>query len=135
MVVAVTKNKQILILNEYKHGAQEILYTLPAGHISDNSNSSQIIDQAKTELLEETGYTSDNFKFKQTLFKYPSKARHKIFVVIAIGAYKISNQKLEQTETLSYQKISTKDLKNLIKDGLWAHSSSLSALVVSGVLD
>jgi len=134
MIVAMTKDQRIIILQEYKHGSKEFLYTIPAGHIQDNANIDQIINQAKAELLEETGYSSNNFEFKQILFEYPSKARHKVFVVMATDAYQISNQKLEETETLKYQLIEINNLKKLIKDNLWTHSSSLSALVVSGVL-
>src|SRR3989344_1888754 len=57
MVIAVTKDKEVLFVNQYKHAAGEIIYELPAGRLDNNTP----LEGAKNELEEETGYVGNEF--------------------------------------------------------------------------
>ncbi|MEO5952442.1 MAG: NUDIX hydrolase, partial [Chloroflexia bacterium] len=58
MVVAQDESKQILILESYKHGLGRSSWQVVGGYIEPNEDS---LHTAKRELLEEAGYTSDDW--------------------------------------------------------------------------
>lgn len=131
LVVATDTNNNIIILREYKHGAGEVLYTLPAGHKEKNESP---INTAKRELAEEAGYTGGTFEDIGTLYDYPSKDIHKVYVVRArnIALTTVTNH--EETELITFEALPIEELKLQIANREWKVSSALAALVVSGVL-
>lgn len=131
MMVATDTNNNIIILREYKHGAGEVLYTLPAGHKEDNELT---INAARRELTEETGYTGGVFSDIGVLHDYPSKDIHKVFVVRAKELALTTNIHHEQTEAIRWMALPIEQLKAQISNGEWKSSSALAALVISGVL-
>ncbi len=131
VIVATVEGSNIIMVEEYKHGAQEILQVLPAGHLKPDEDP---IEAGKRELLEETGYTSKNWKFIQHLFDYPSKDRHKVSVVMATECVHKKDQQLDENEVINYKTISLNELQKLISSNQISSSSTLAALLVSGVL-
>ena len=52
-ILAVTKEKEIILTREYRHGLARTAYSLPGGTARDSESAD---DCARRELLEETGY-------------------------------------------------------------------------------
>ena len=52
-VLAVTKEKEIVLTREYRHGLGRVVHSLPGGTAKDGESAEAC---AKRELLEETGY-------------------------------------------------------------------------------
>src|SRR5271155_1813809 len=50
---------RILLERQYRHAAQSMMWELPAGRIDDGETA---LTAAKCELLEETGYTAQQWK-------------------------------------------------------------------------
>ena len=59
IVFAETADGMVIVERQYKHGAGQVTLTLPAGSIEENEAP---LDAAQRELLEETGYTSDQWQ-------------------------------------------------------------------------
>ena len=53
-VIAVTTEHQIVLIRQYRHGIGKVFYELPAG-VHDKAGES-LLESAKRELLEETGF-------------------------------------------------------------------------------
>ena len=58
-VIALTKNREVVLIKQYRHGVQEVLLEIPAGIMDDEDDNP--LQTAQRELLEETGYTSNKF--------------------------------------------------------------------------
>ncbi|OGY26063.1 MAG: hypothetical protein A2864_02205 [Candidatus Woykebacteria bacterium RIFCSPHIGHO2_01_FULL_39_12] len=96
-IVAVTKNKGIVLVHQYKNGVKDLVWELPAGFI-DKGEAPR--EAAKRELLEETGFVGGKlteigrFRSNQGLTNYIS---HFFFVD---KAEKVSNQNLDENEEI-----------------------------------
>jgi 8-oxo-dGTP pyrophosphatase MutT (NUDIX family) len=69
MTVAVTPGGEVLLSREYKHGAGDVAYTLPAGFIESGEAPHAA---ARRELREETGHDGEHFEPLGEYFVFPS---------------------------------------------------------------
>ena len=56
-ILAVTKNREAVLIKQYRHGVQDILWEIPGGVVEDDEDPAEGV---KRELLEETGYAASN---------------------------------------------------------------------------
>lgn len=131
MVVATDPNGDVVVLREYKYAADQTMLVLPAGHKKDDESP---VDAARRELLEETGYTSDDFEEVGVLRDYPTKDLHHVYVVRAKGVMPQAQTQHEDTESITFELVTVERLKEQIKSNEWKSSSALAALTLSGVL-
>lgn len=108
-IVALDPENKMLILKEYKHGYGKETFTLPSGIIEKNESP---LAAAKRELLEETGYTSEDFTLIAKTFPNPTNGKFCKYTFLAHRISKKSAQKLDQTEEI---KVFKKDLKTVLK--------------------
>jgi len=132
MIVATDNKNNIIILKEYKYAVNEYLFTLPAGHKKKDETA---IETAKRELLEETGYAGEKYEDLGILYDYPSKDCHKVYIVSALNINKEADITHEETENLSFQKISLDTLKKQFQNKEWRSSSAIAALTLAGILN
>lgn len=131
MIVATDKNNNVVILNEYKYAAGDTLLSLPAGHKKEDEEP---VDAAKRELLEETGFSTNEIEEIGILHDYPTKDLHKVYVVRAKNVRKTNETSHEETEIIKYKLVSLEELKQQIKNKEWKASSALASITLSGIL-
>lgn len=132
LIIATTPDDKILTFREYKYAADEMLNTVPAGHVDEGEDP---LATAKRELLEETGYTSDEFTLCQTLCEYPTKDLHRVYVVAAKNIRLSGEQSLEETESIEGMRlVSLQELQQEVAEGKWTITSVLAAFAVTGIL-
>jgi ADP-ribose pyrophosphatase len=125
IIIALNNLNQIATIKEYKYAIDKHVNTFPAGGIR---NGEDVIDNAKRELLEETGCQSTEWVLLGELVEYPSKDMHRVFVALAKNTIPVKKTHLEQTELISQvQWKSVKQLKNEIAVGNWVTTSMISA--------
>ncbi len=69
MVMAITKNREVFFVRQYRHGVQEILLEFPAGRIEKRSPE----QAANDELREELGVEATELKPLGSIYVAPSK--------------------------------------------------------------
>lgn len=131
MVVATDENNNILILHEYKYAQDQVLNTLPAGHIHHGESP---MEAAKRELLEETGFHTELFEESAEVYDYPTKDLHKVYIVRARNIEKVQIDHHETTEELQYELISIDELKKQIQNKEWKLTSAVTALAICGII-
>lgn len=107
MIVATTDKNELIVLTEYKYAVDADVLTLPAGSI--DSTDGDVVVAARRELLEETGYDSDEAEIVEVMNEYPSKFTHTITVVRIKNAQKIADPKHEVTESIGSVILLTQD--------------------------
>ena len=131
-IVAVDKNKRVLVQREYRHAVQRYLWELPGGFIDKGESP---VETARRELKEETGYSGGKFRFVGTLSDYGSTDTHVGYVVLATEISKGGAQQLEDTESITeVQLIPLTKIKKMIVRNEFEGTSSISALSLSGIL-
>lgn len=102
VIVATDCSDNLLVQYEYKYAIDKTILNLPSGSVEENDS---ILATATRELLEETGYESNELELIDTLYEYPSKADHLIYIVRAKNARKTSDVTHEITETINAVKL------------------------------
>ena len=57
-IIAITKEQKVVLIQQYRHGVQDVLWEIPGGVVEEGEN---LLDGVKRELLGETGYTASEF--------------------------------------------------------------------------
>lgn len=97
-VVAITQDKKIILVKQYRHGCNNFFLEIPAGGIKKNENIKEAILR---ELIEETGFTSNKAPILiGDFYNNPSIATNKIKTFLVIDAYKKYEQNTDETEEL-----------------------------------
>lgn len=91
LVVAITPDKQLVLVRLYRHNLRQSVIELPAGGAEHEGEST--LDAAKRELLEETGYTSENFVELGSYYVLPSETNRWAHYYLALDAIKVEDPK------------------------------------------
>jgi len=96
MIVALKEDNSILLKSEYRYSCGEDLIECPAGTFDKDETDPLVV--AKRELLEETGYTSDNWTYLGATRESTSKLTNTMHIFLARDCVKVSEQHLDKTE-------------------------------------
>ncbi len=97
-VVALTKNQDVVLVREYRHGIQKTLLELPGG-TTDPEDVSPLA-AIKRELLEETGFTSETFIETGRLSPNPATHNNILHCFLATNVEQVDKPKLDDTEQI-----------------------------------
>lgn len=115
-VIAITKERQFVMVRQYRHGIGETRYELCAGVCEEDEEP---IDSARRELYEETGYGGGNWQLWMTISANPSTMTNLTYCYLATDVERISTQHLEETEDLTVHLLSETEVRALLEsDGI-----------------
>lgn len=116
-VLAITKDKQFILVRQYRHGLGYTSMELCAGVAEKEDPSLEV--SARRELLEETGYGNGNWSLLAELSVNPGTHTNMTYCFLATDVEKISEQHLEATEDITVHLLTIDELIDLLKkDGI-----------------
>ena len=124
-VLAIEKDCVIMV-KQFRYPFDEAL-EIPAGIKNKNETS---IDCAKRELLEETGYRCSNLKLLTRYYPFLGYNTQYIDCYVTTKIKKISEQKLDNDEFVSIERIPLKKIISMIKNGKIIDSKTICSLMV-----
>lgn len=98
LIVAIDEEKRIIIKDEYRYHIDKHLIELPGGTF--DLGEADPLGVAKRELLEETGYSSDEWELLFSNYDYPTKDVNQVNVYLAKNIKRVSEQQLDEGEDI-----------------------------------
>ena len=128
--VAVTKDKKMVMLTQYRHSAKEVCLEVPGGSM-DPRTTEDAMTAAKRELLEETGYSSTNWKSLGFHYPNPALQSNRMHVFLALDCEKTTEPHLDPFEDLDFELMSVKDVYEKVRKGEVTHALILATLLLA----
>ncbi|WP_237717863.1 NUDIX hydrolase [Pontibacter sp. BAB1700] len=110
-----TEDGHVLFVRQYKHAAADIFIELPGGVI--DAHETNPLEAAKRELLEETGYTTDDLEPVLQVIDNPTKDTNKIYYYIARNVREVAAQDLDESEHIEVLKVPLQEVEQMIMSG------------------
>lgn len=124
-ILAITKNQEVVLIRQYRHGVQEVLWEIPGGVVEDGEDPTEGV---RRELLEETGYTAAQFIQVAKVYPNPAFQTNTMYCFLALDAEKVTGQSLDDGEDIDVQLVPVDQLVPMIKNGEFPHALQVAAV-------
>ncbi len=113
-VLAITEERDVVLIRQYRHGLGEVSWELPAGVLDEEE---LLPDGAKRELLEETGYSGGTWTPLMELSANPALQNNISYSFLAEGVSLSGTQRLDPTEEITVHLMPLDRLREIVFDG------------------
>lgn len=124
IALVITEQREIVLVEQYKHGIGDICLEVPGGMCDDNIP----LIEAQREVREETGYTSDEWHHLASYIHNPTRFNNHIHAYIAQNAVKMDEQQLDPTENITVHTLPITDVHTAIREGRITAVHSIAVL-------
>lgn len=111
--VCITKDKEVLMVKQYRHPIEEVCIELPGGFVDKGETPEEAI---RRELQEETAYQFDEIISLGKIAANPGVLNNFTYFFLATGGKPNGKQKLDEHEFLDVEKISMDELKRMLDE-------------------
>ena len=142
VIVASDTDGNYLCVRQFRQGIRTVTTEFPAGGIErkdgrqyggsgDAGSAEDALAAAKRELLEETGYVSEEWRHLLTVPSNATIADNYAHLFAARNCRKAAGQELDDTEFLSVQKLPAQKIEELIRTGDFQQAMHITAWLLS----
>ena len=141
VVVASDEEGNYLCVRQFRQGIRQVTTEFTAGGIErkdgreyggdQDLSSEDALAAAKRELLEETGYESDEWKHLLTVPSNATIADNYAHLFVARNCRKVAGQSLDETEFLNVRKYSAQEIEDMIAAGEFQQAIHITAWLLS----
>jgi len=124
-VVALTTEGRLVVVRQYRFGTEEITTEVPGGMIDPGEGHEE---SARRELLEETGYVSDDWTYLGSVDPNPAVQTNQMHHWLARDCRLEAEQELDAGEDIEVATLSEEELRGAISSGEIRHALVLTAL-------
>lgn len=114
IIVSITDDDQYIITLQNRMN-EKMIAEFPSGYIEPSESP---IEATKRELMEETGYSSDNIKIIDEVYTSPGIDNSKTYIAIASNCIKMGEEQKIGNEIVSYDIFTKKELDYMIENGI-----------------
>ena len=124
-VVALTKNGEVVLVKQYRHGVCEALLEFPGGIVEDGEDPAEGI---RRELMEETGYAASDMILVGKVYPNPALQTNTLCCFVARDAEKVQEQNLDAGEDIEVHLVPLDELIAMAKRGQFPHALDIAVL-------
>ena len=128
-VVALTAQDELVLVREYRHGAQKFCLGPPAG-VVDAEDGDPLV-AARRELAEEAGYSARDWRLVASLAPEPSRQTNRVHIFLATGLEKLDQRALDPGEEgMTVEIRAIDEVLAGLSNGLIEHAGQISSLLL-----
>lgn len=147
VIVASDENGNYLCVRQFRQGIKAVTTEFPAGGIEqkddrkcgkarkygkpDDLSMANALAAAKRELLEETGYESNEWRHLLTVPSNATISDNYVHLFAAENCRKKAGQSLDETEFLNVIKHTAQEIENLIANGMFQQADHILAWLLA----
>ena len=125
-VVAITADRKIILVEQFRHGIQGITLEIPGGIIEPDQTP---LEAALAELEQETGYTSSELRSLGAFHPNPAIQTNQAHLYLATNCrIAAGGQQLDQLEDIAIHLVPIEEIGQVVDAGHLSHCLSLAAL-------
>lgn len=124
-IIAITNEGKYIMERQYRHGIQQTCYEICGGTVEKGEN---ILEAAKRELKEETGYEGGKWSVFSETAPNPAAMTNICYTFLAIGVKRTSEQSLEPTEDIDVCEMTEEELIQVMESGQIIQGDMLAPL-------
>jgi 8-oxo-dGTP pyrophosphatase MutT (NUDIX family) len=127
-IIAVTKDEMVVLIEQFRHGTEEIILEIPGGMIDKGEKPESA---ARRELAEETGFEAEEFIYLGKSRPNPAIQNNTIFHFLAKDCIKSQNTNFDEHESLITKLVPYNSVKNLILNAEITHALAIAGFYYS----
>ena len=140
VIVATDTEGNFICVRQFRQGIREVTTEFPAGGLErsdgreygvNKNNSEDALEGAKRELIEETGYESDEWEHLLTVPSNATIADNYAYIYTAKNCRKVTGQNLDDTEFLNVETHTASEIEELIYSGKFQQSVHIMAWLLA----
>jgi ADP-ribose pyrophosphatase len=123
--VAITEDDKIIMVKQYRHPVEQVLYELPGGFVDKDEPIEKAIQR---ELLEETGYVFTKVKHLGSVAANPGLLNNFTKLFLLTGGKKIAQQQLDDNEQIEIVLLPIEEVKEMLMQNKIVQALHVSCL-------
>lgn len=123
-VIPVTKTGEVILIEQFRHGAEEIVLEIPGGMVDEGESHTVT---AARELLEETGYAPAEIVPLGKSRPNPAIQNNWIYHYLALDCEKTGETSFDEHESITVRFSPLADIPKMIAGGEITHSLVIAA--------
>jgi ADP-ribose pyrophosphatase len=129
MIVPITKEGKVILVNQFKPGYGDLILEFPAGRIEDRHENLEHL--ALEELEEETGIKAEKVELFAQIAGFTTKATEKINCFIAFDLEFNSQQKFDETELIEVCEFTPAQIEEMITNNTLTAADTIATWVIA----
>ena len=125
-IAAVTPERELLLVRQYRLGPDAFLYECPAGFLEDGETDP--LERARRELHEETGSQSERWHALGVFHETVNRMRKTCYCFLALDARQVAEQELDSTEAVQFERMPLAEVRRMVRDGEITAANTLALL-------
>lgn len=123
-IIALTENQDVVLVEQYRAGIHESTLEIPGGMVDENEAP---LEAARRELLEETGYQSENWLLLGKTSANPAFMNNYTSIFLAEECVKAGEQQLDGNEDIDIHLLELDRFLKLVQNSTVHHSVVVAA--------
>ena len=126
-IIPMPDHTRVILLNQYRHALRKYIWEIPAGTLDPRES---VISCAKRELIEETGFSADQWHPLGKITPVPGYSDERIHVFLATGLQP-AERHLDKDEIIHVHEVEFEAALDMIRQGDIQDAKSIAGLFLA----